>query len=476
MNGDIKKSQESISTQVARNLATTTKSLPMMEEITPRWLLHFLPWVEVQSGTYRVNRIKVLFKEKGKIQLDDSGEKITVAPHQLRKIPLFYDFTDAELTRLADEFTVEQYDRDQIILSEGAIAAKFFLIASGAVEATTLGDRGQKLQLTILSSGDFFGEGALVNDQACGATVTALANCTLLTLDRSKWEDLLRQQPEFGQRLTATVTGKDEWANKINEYGEHKIDVRSGHNGECSLPETYVDYIAEPREYPLSLVQTVLKIHTRVTDLYNDPIDQFNEQVRLTVEAMKEKQEWEIINNPEFGLLHSVAPSMRLEPRYGPPTPDDLDELLSRVWKKPALFLAHPMAIAAFGRECTRRGVPPATVMIEGSPFITWRGVPLVPCNKLMVNGKAKSGPYVGTTSILLLRLGEEEQGVIGLHQPGIADEILPSLSLRKMSIDNKALTSYLLTLYFSAAVLTDEAIASLNHVEVGFYHHYPLY
>ena len=223
-------------------------------------------------------------------------------------------------------------------------------------------------------------------------------------------------------------------------------------------------------------MQTVLKIHTRVTDLYNDPIDQLKEQVRLTVEAMKEKQEWDLINNKDFGLLHSVAPSMRLQPRYGPPTPDDMDELLSRVWKKPALFLAHPKAIAAFGRECTKRGVPPTTVTLQGSPFMTWRGVPIVPCNKLTVNGKAKSGSYVGTTSILLMRLGEQEQGVIGLHQTGIADEILPSLSLRTMGIDNKALASYLLTLYFSVAVLTDEALASLDNVEVGFYHDYPMY
>lgn len=41
-----------------------------------------------------------------------------------------------------------------------------------------------------------------------------------------------------------------------------------------------------------------------------------------------------------------------------------------------AFFLTHP---AAFGRECTRRGVPPATVSLYGSQFITWRGVPVIP-------------------------------------------------------------------------------------------------
>ena len=54
---------------------------------------------------------------------------------------------------------------------------------------------------------------------------------------------------------------------------------------------------------------------------------------------------------------------MTLSTRTGAPTPDDLDELIARVWKEPAFFLAHPRAIAAFGRECTRRGVPPPTVI-----------------------------------------------------------------------------------------------------------------
>lgn len=83
--------------------------------------------------------------------------------------------------------------------------------------------------------------------------------------------------------------------------------------------------------------------------------------------------------------------------RKGTPTPDDIDELLTPVWKKPAFFLAHPKAIAAFGREATRRGVPPATVRIPGSQFIAWRGIPIVPSNKLAIDAEGK-------TSILLLR------------------------------------------------------------------------
>jgi len=189
--------------------------------------------------------------------------------------------------------------------------------------------------------------------------------------------------------------------------------------------------------------------------------------LRLLVESVKEKQESELINNAEYGLLHNVAASQKLKTRKGPPTPDDLDELLTKVWKEPSLFLAHPRAIAAFGRECTRRGVPPPTVTLFGTPFLTWRGIPLVPSDKIAVRSKDQ------TSKILLLRVGEKKQGVVGLFQPGLPGEQSPGLSVRFMGIDERALASYLVSLYCSAAVLTDDAIALLEDVAVGHYHEY---
>ena len=54
------------------------------------------------------------------------------------------------------------------------------------------------------------------------------------------------------------------------------------------------------------------------------------------------------------------------------------------------------------------------------TPVVTWRGVPLVPCDKLEMKSRYQSNQWFGTTSILLLRVGEADQGVVGLHQVGI--------------------------------------------------------
>ncbi len=243
------------------------------------------------------------------------------------------------------------------------------------------------------------------------------------------------------------------------------VDVACPGRDESELPQTYVDYEDNPREYFLSTVATVVDVHTRVSDLYSSPYDQIKEQLRLTIETIKERQESELINNPDYGMLANVAGQQRITPLAGPPTPDDLDELITTVWKEPAFFLTHPRAIAAFGRECTRRGVPPATVSLFGSQFITWRGIPLIPSDKVPLEE--------GKTKILLLRVGEERQGVVGLYQPGLTGEQSPGLSVRFMGISRNAIASYLISLYCSLAVLTDDALGVLDDVEVGKFHDY---
>ncbi len=262
-------------------------------------------------------------------------------------------------------------------------------------------------------------------------------------------------------RVAKAVKGQE-----ANEFGEAKVDLLTVDGGEPELPTTFVDYELNPREYHLSTIQTVVRTHTRVTDLYSNRIDQLRQQVRLTVEAVKEREEWEIINHAQFGLLKEVAPSQRITTRKGTVTPDDLDELLSLVWKRPAFFLAHPKAIAAFGREATRRGVPPPTVHLFGSPFITWRGIPLIPSNKLEID-------KAGKTSILLLRVGEAQQGVVGLQKAGVTGELETGLSVRYMGTNEHGIASHLVTRYFSAAVLTEDAIARLDNVSTKFYHEY---
>ncbi|GGP76772.1 hypothetical protein GCM10010278_63860 [Streptomyces melanogenes] len=248
----------------------------------------------------------------------------------------------------------------------------------------------------------------------------------------------------------------------MNRRGEAEIEVASGHDDEPTLPGTFADYELAPREYPLSVAQTVLRMHTRVADLYNEPMDQTDQQLRLTIEALRERQEHELVNNRDFGLLHNADLKQRISTRNGPPTPDDMDELLS-MRRKTKFFLAHRRTIAAFARECTRAGIYAPGTEFNGHHVFAWRGVPFLPCNKIPISDRL-------TSSVIALRTGEEDEGVIGLHQTGIPDEYEPSLSVRFMGIDEKAVISYLVSAYYSVAVLLPSALGILENAEIGQY------
>ncbi|MBF8187616.1 cyclic nucleotide-binding domain-containing protein [Nonomuraea sp. K274] len=449
----------SLSTDAARQLATTTKTPPQMQEITSRWLLRLLPWVQCSGGVFRVNRRLTYTLGDGRITFSTTGSAVRVIPAELTELPMLRGFDDMEvLEALADRFTQRELEADEKIVSEGAPADQLVLIAHGRVRKVGQGAYGDEQNLGVLADGDYLGEQTLAGGGPFEFTARTKTATTVLTLSKQDFEQIAERSPALREHVDNWRTSGDR---AQNEYGEAAIDMSAGHVGEAVLPGTFVDYEQSPREYELSVAQTVLHVHSRVSDLYNQPMNQLDQQLRLTVEALRERQEHELVNNREFGLLHNADFSQRIRTRTGPPTPDDLDDLLSTVWKDPAFFLAHPKAIAAFGRECSKRGIYPQSSEFGGQRVPAWRGVPIFPCNKIPVSGTR-------TTSFLLMRTGQENQGVVGLHQTGIPDEYQPSLSVRFMSINEKAVISYLVSAYYSAAVLVPDALGVLEDVELG--------
>ncbi|MDR2486840.1 MAG: hypothetical protein LBD12_02645 [Clostridiales Family XIII bacterium] len=294
--------------------------------------------------------------------------------------------------------------------------------------------------------------------------------------------DVTKSRPQYGALTPMWLPkvlefkGLDAGIYRVNRVveGDAPLDALCSQDPEDrSIPQGSVAYQTRPREYELSSISAILNVPTRVSDVYSSPYDQVGEQVALAAESLRERQESQIVNNDDYGLLKNVADSQRIKPLKGVPTPDDLDELITKVWKDPSFFLAHPRAIAAFERECTRRGVPPVTTQLHGGTFITWRGIPIIPTDKLFVDGQKVPKAKGGKTSILLVRTGEAKRGVIGLFQNDLEGGQGRGLSVRLRGIDEDGNASYLLSLYCSAAILADDAIAALEDVDVGVYHDY---
>ena len=443
----------------ARQLTTTTKTVPQMQGITSRWLLRLLPWVQVSGGVYRLNRRLTYTVGDGRVSFTSIGAEVRVIPQTLCELPSLRGFGDvAALDALASRFVKREFKPGDVIVESGKPADQIFLIAHGKLNKLGVGKYGDQPLLGVLADGDHFGDQEAVEARDnWGFTAKAVTTCTVLALPRQAFQELINQTEALRDHVERFKAGL---AQPQDKHGQASIELAAGHVGEPELPGTFVGYDDSPREYHLGVAQTMLRVHTRIADLYNDPMNQVEQQLRLTIEALRERQESEMINNREFGLLHNADFKQRIHPRTGPPTPDDLDELVSRR-KKSRFFLAHPHAIAAFGRECSRRGVYPQSIEVNGHKVLAWRGVPIYPCNKIPIT-------ETRTSSFLVMRIGEEDQGVVGLHQTGIPDEYEPGLSVRFMGINKKAIISYLVSAYYSVAVLVPDALGILENVEIG--------
>jgi hypothetical protein len=450
--------QLSLGTAAARNLATTTKSAPQMQGISSRWLLRVLPWVEAHGGAYRVNRRLSYAVGDGRVTFTNVGAEIQVIPAELCEIPFLRTYDDMEvLGLLAGKFVQREFKPGDVIVERGKPADQIVLIARGKVEKIGIGKYGDETLLDVWADGDHFSYEVLLEvDDFWEFTGKAVTPCTVLTLDQATFERVVEENETLQAHLDAFKVLP---ALPQDKAGQAEIALAAGHEGEPTLPGTFVDYELAPREYELSVAQTVLRIHTRVADLYNEPMDQTKQQLRLTIEALRERQESELVNNRDFGLLHNCDLKQRIRTINGPPTPDDFDELITRR-RGAQVLLAHPRTIAEFLRECTRAGIYPGNIPFHDATVPSWRGIPLLPCNKIPISEQL-------TSSVIVMRMGEDNEGVIGLHQTGIPDEYEPGLSVRFMGINEKAVINYLVTTYYSAAVLVPDALGILEDCQV---------
>jgi CRP-like cAMP-binding protein len=406
-----------------------------------------------------VNRRLTYEAGDGRISFTNVGVKAQVIPQELCELPPLRGYEDGDvLAALAGRFVQKEFKAGDVIVERGQPADQIVLIAHGKVNKLGPGKFGEDAVLDRLLDGDHFSYQALLESQDTWQyTFKALTGCIVMALSRQAFEELISHSDSLRAHIERYKSRPQQSQDK---YGQAAVELAAGHSGEPTLPTTFVDYETTPREYELSVAQTVLQIHTRVADLYNEPMNQLEHQLKLTIEELRERQEYEMINNREFGLLHNADFGQRITTRSGPPSPDDLDGLLSRR-RNPQFLLAHPRTIAAFGRECNHLGLYPQSIDLNGNMVPTWRGIPLLPCNKIPIS-------ETRTSSIIVLRTGEHNQGVVGLHQTGLPDEYEPGLNVRFMGINEKAIMSYLVSTYFSAAILVPDAVGVLEDVEIG--------
>ena len=119
----------------------------------------------------------------------------------LAKAPLFAALSRQELGALAKATEDLEVAEGKTLTREGDLGREFFVIVDGEVSVTQDGN-----EIRRLGAGDFFGEIALIYDNARRtATVTAASPLRFFVLTRQSFRSLLEHQPGIEEKVMAAL-------------------------------------------------------------------------------------------------------------------------------------------------------------------------------------------------------------------------------------------------------------------------------
>jgi len=126
----------------------------------------------------------------------------------LTNVPLFADFSRADLDALSRRLRPHRYAKGSLIHAAGAMGGDLYIIESGRVKLQLPSERGQELVFRLLGRNDFFGELSLIDDGPWFGDAIALDECRLLLLAKRHFLDLLDNHRGMSRRLLTIICGR----------------------------------------------------------------------------------------------------------------------------------------------------------------------------------------------------------------------------------------------------------------------------
>jgi cAMP-dependent protein kinase regulator len=128
----------------------------------------------------------------------------------LKNVPILESLTEMEIMTLADSLAEEKYQDGQVICNQGDSGDYFYIIKDGVAVCTQKDSNGSNKEVARLSSGNYFGEIALLTDKPRQATVKAEGSLKVLALDRATFtrvmgpmDDIMKRNMEQYNKYTA---------------------------------------------------------------------------------------------------------------------------------------------------------------------------------------------------------------------------------------------------------------------------------
>ena len=122
----------------------------------------------------------------------------------LKRIQLFKELSDEQLSSIADICHKEVFKAGEKIFEEGAIGDKFYMIQRGEVRISKIIQGIGEEALVVLKEGAYFGEMALIDEAPRSATAICNTNSVLLAIDKNDFERLLHENHDLASMLLWT--------------------------------------------------------------------------------------------------------------------------------------------------------------------------------------------------------------------------------------------------------------------------------
>jgi CRP-like cAMP-binding protein len=135
---------------------------------------------------------------------------------------LFASLSADALNELALHAQVRTIPEKEVIFVKGAPGTELFAILQGRVKISSFSEDGKEIIFTILESGNFFGETALLDGQNRSATCTAIEDCQMVVIERHSFTSYLEKHPPFAVHLLSLLSQrlrkKDEQMEEISFF------------------------------------------------------------------------------------------------------------------------------------------------------------------------------------------------------------------------------------------------------------------
>ena len=135
----------------------------------------------------------------------------------LARVPLFASLPRPELSRLAAIMRPRTFRKDEIIFHKGDPGQVMYFIKEGEVRIYMDTGEEQQVSVAILSSGDFFGELALLDDKPRSSSAVAMERTETLTMHRDDFTSQLRAHPQIAIEILAVLSTRLRQADELIE-------------------------------------------------------------------------------------------------------------------------------------------------------------------------------------------------------------------------------------------------------------------